>query len=60
MNNNNVEKQLTVQKRINAALTIGLVSLAGYFGLAKPTVTEFEEISVERLNILEKKSYGTR
>jgi len=49
MNNNNVEKQLTVQKRINAALSIGLISLAGYVGLAKPTVTEFEEISVEHL-----------
>ena len=49
MNNNNEEKQLTVQKRINAALSIGLISLAGYVGLAKPTVTEFEEISVEHL-----------
>ncbi|WP_105171966.1 hypothetical protein [Pseudoalteromonas sp. T1lg24] len=58
MNNNNVEKQLTVQKRINAALSIGLVSLAGYVGLAKPTVAEFEEISVERLNIVEKNGYN--
>ena len=54
MNNQHLIKQVRQQKRINTLLGLGLISLASYVGLANQTTAQFEEISVERINIVEK------
>ena len=58
MNTVILEKQLTTQKRINLGLASGLIALAGYVGFGQSKVTEFEEISVERINIVEKNGFN--
>ncbi|BBM03711.1 hypothetical protein [Microbulbifer sp. GL-2] len=47
------EKAINQQKRINILLSVGLISLGLYVAIAN-SVTEFEEISAERINIVEK------
>lgn len=54
MNNTQLDNQLKTQKRINLGLTVTMVALASYVGFFQPKATEFEEISVERINIVEK------
>ncbi|BFM11291.1 hypothetical protein R50072_14440 [Simiduia litorea] len=53
-----IVKQLKVQKMINCALGTGILALGCYlaFGYSHttPNVAKFEEISVERINIIEK------
>ena len=53
-----VTKQLKTQKLINIGLAVGLVTLSSFFGLSinnnQPSIMSFEEISVERINIVEK------
>ncbi|MCH9691908.1 MAG: hypothetical protein K0U59_07585 [Gammaproteobacteria bacterium] len=48
-----LEQQFALQKKINLLLTIGIVGLVAYLSMAQPVHT-FEEISVERINIVEK------
>lgn len=54
MNNNQLSRELKTQKRINLGFSVALVALAGYVGFFQPQTSEFEEISVERINIVEK------
>ena len=49
-----LSQQLKVQKRINAVLGVGMIALASYVAIDKQQPTTFEEISVERINIVEK------
>lgn len=54
MNNTQLANQLKTQKRINLGFSVTMVVLASYVGFFQAKATEFEEISVERINIVEK------
>lgn len=54
MNNTQLANQLKTQKCINLGFSVTMVVLASYVGFFQPKATEFEEISVERINIVEK------
>jgi hypothetical protein len=48
------KKQLFVQKIVNAILALSIISIGSYMLLNSETKNHFEEISVERINIVEK------